>query len=136
MNCTISANQPIYQALIDKAASYPADKPYQAKAYKKAAEYVATMIDSIYAERGEFYGWWAAPRGSGIGFKTEEFINEFIKANPKPTSQQATTSQQVNTMYDTYYDWIMKERYPVYTPENPRRSRRLAKKPSAQQAPC
>jgi hypothetical protein len=83
--CSVPKNQSIYQALCDKAASYPADKPYQAKAYKKAAEYIASMKDSIYDERGEFYGWWCPPSGSSIGWKIEEFINEFLKANPKPT---------------------------------------------------
>lgn len=84
MSCVIPANQPIYQALLDKAASYPADKTYQVKAYNKAAEYVAAMKDSIYDERGKFYGWWSPHRDSGIGFKIEEFINEFLKANPEP----------------------------------------------------
>ncbi len=85
MSCIVSENQPIYQALIDKAASYPADKvaQYKAKAYNKTAEYVASMNESIYDNRGEFYGWWSPPRNSGIGFKTEEFINEFLKKNPR-----------------------------------------------------
>jgi hypothetical protein len=82
--CTNPTNQPIYQALLDKTASYSADKIYQIKAYKKAAEYVAAMKDGIYDERGEFYGWWCAPSDSSIGWKIEEFINEFLKANPKP----------------------------------------------------
>jgi hypothetical protein len=85
MSCIVSENQPIYQALIDKAASYPADKvaQYKAKAYNKTAEYVASMNESIYDNRGEFYGWWSPPPNSGIGFKTEEFINEFLKKNPR-----------------------------------------------------
>jgi hypothetical protein len=46
--CTIIANQPIYKALIDKAASYPADQPYKAKAYLKGALAVAAYNKSIY----------------------------------------------------------------------------------------
>jgi hypothetical protein len=82
--CFVSQNYPIYQALVDKGASYPADKPYQVKAYKRAAEYVASMNESIYDNRGEFYGWWCPPKDSGIGWRIEEFINEFLRENPKP----------------------------------------------------
>jgi hypothetical protein len=46
--CTITANLPIYKALIDKAASYPADQPYKAKAYLKGALAVAAYNKSIY----------------------------------------------------------------------------------------
>jgi hypothetical protein len=46
--CTIIANLPIYKALIDKAASYPADQPYKAKAYLKGALAVAAYNKSIY----------------------------------------------------------------------------------------
>jgi hypothetical protein len=76
--CTIPQNQPIYLALLDKAASYPANKPYQAKAYKNAAHFVATMNQSIYDNNYTFYGW-DAPQGSGIGRKIELFINHYIK---------------------------------------------------------
>lgn len=81
--CTVSANQPIYQALLDKAASYPTDKPYQAKAYKKAAESVLTYYTNIYdeiAKYNRFYG--IAP--TNVGVKIEDFIYEFIKATPTP----------------------------------------------------
>lgn len=82
MSCSVPANQPIYQALLDKAASYPADKPYQAKAYKKAAEIVAAHPGNIYSEyAGSF---WFEAKPAAIGYKIEEFINKFIKANPKP----------------------------------------------------
>ena len=83
--CSVFQNQSIYQALLDKAATYPADKPYQAKAYKKAAEYVVSMKVGIYDNRGKFNGWWSSPADSNIGCKIEEFINEFLKTNPKPT---------------------------------------------------
>jgi hypothetical protein len=79
--CSVPADQPIYQALLDKAASYPADKPYQAKAYKKAAKFIATYGVDI-CRRGNW--WFFAPENSGIGYRIEEFINEFIEANPQP----------------------------------------------------
>ncbi len=39
--CVVPANQPIYDALLNKAASYLAWRPCEANAYKKAAESVA-----------------------------------------------------------------------------------------------
>ncbi len=178
--CSVPQNQSIYQALLDKAASYPAAKyPYQAKAYKKAAEYVASMKVGIYDNRGKFSGWWSSPADSNIGCKIEEFINEFLKTNPKPTEsitfaadnltgaakamddarkaaaaaapkdvttwpknddaeraafQQKVAASKVDetpkTLLD-FYNHILESQKPVvYTAENPRRSRRLANKPT------
>ena len=72
--CTIPANQSIYQALLDKAASYPADKPYQAKAYKRAAESVLNYNKNFYDCIIETI--------PGIGQKIEEFIDDFVASNP------------------------------------------------------
>ena len=84
--CIISQNQPIYQALLDKAASYPADKPYQAKAYRTAAESVLSYDKNLYdAYTGEL----PCPSICGIGDKIEEFICEFVKANPAPAPTSA-----------------------------------------------
>jgi hypothetical protein len=80
--CSVAANQPIYQALLDKAASYPADKPYQAAAYKKAAQIVATYPSNIYSEFAKYCAFEELP--AGIGYRIGQFINEFIEANPKP----------------------------------------------------
>lgn len=84
MSCTVSANQPIYQALLDKAASYPADKPYQAKAYKKAAESV--LITNINIYDGVIFD--TIP---SIGEKIWNFIDDFVANNPlKPTEPVLT----------------------------------------------
>ena len=137
MSCIISENQPIYQALIDKATSYPADKvaQYKAKAYNKTAEYVANMNESIYDNRGEFYGWWSPPRNSGIGFKTEEFINEFLKKNPrvpkKPIEEPIEKPIEAPKAALDYYNLMQEWKKPVvYTAENPRRSKRNIGKPA------
>jgi hypothetical protein len=172
MSCSVPANQPIYQALIDKAASYLASatqKPYQAKAYKKAAESVATTDQNIYRK---------FPIGMpGIGDKIDDFIIEFIKANPEPTgltrsitcggnlqycghpecsdntktTDEPTKTVQENPMIasnylnDAWHVEYMKKwraeqaaaraeylKTPVYTPENPRRSKRNINKPKVQ----
>uniref|UniRef100_A0A6C0DWV6 Uncharacterized protein n=1 Tax=viral metagenome TaxID=1070528 RepID=A0A6C0DWV6_9ZZZZ len=81
--CVISQNQPIYQALLDKAASYPADKPYQAKAYRTAAESVLSYDKNLYEA---YTGQLPCPSIYGIGNKIEEFICEFVKTNPVVTS--------------------------------------------------
>jgi hypothetical protein len=157
MNCTVPANQPIYQALIDKAASYPSDKPYQAKAYKKAAESIATYTKNIYDSIIE-----PIP---GIGSSIEKFIDDFIyesiKANPQPATyaekamdearkiaaQNAPTItiDQLRTALglDTkpvepakpawsYSSYLESLKPVIYTAESPRRSRRLATKPKVE----
>ncbi len=72
MTCIESINQPIYQALLEKAASYPADKPFQAAAYKKAAEAVRTWNYDLYKD---FV--YAVPGvNRGIGKFLEDFIQK------------------------------------------------------------
>lgn len=124
MSCVVPANQPIYQALVDKAASYPADKPYQAKAYKNAAETVLSHNKNLYTEYVNNRR--PRPLPANFGPKTEDFICDFIKANPKPTS-----------MWEQLKEIVTPE---LYTNENPRRSTRLtakapARKPVAKPVP-
>ena len=76
--CTISQNQPIYQALIAKAASYPTDKIYQSKAYKYAAESVRICNYTLYNDY--------MPSVPGVGYKIAEFIDNFIRTEVFPTT--------------------------------------------------
>lgn len=154
--CSVPTNQPIYQALIDKAGSYPADKVYQIKAYNKAAEYVATMKKSIYEQLDKVYGYWLdVPFYSGIGIKIANFIEDFIKANPLPSAtskvmdipdvqrafdglrsavgleptdepKRKTVAERIAIAEAYYHEYI---KTPVYTAENPRRSKRNIGKP-------
>jgi hypothetical protein len=182
--CSVPANQPIYQALIDKAASYPADKPYQAKAYKKAAEIVAARSSNIYSEFAKYCAFGQLP--AGIGNSIEDFIYEFIKANPEPVAapkpveptitfvadfpagatkamndariaaaaaapkdvttwpknddaERAAFKQKVAAYYAdepakaaawSWANYLESMKPVVYTAEKPRRSRRLANKPT------
>ena len=73
MACCNPANQPIYQALIDKAASYPANKAYQAKAYRKVAENLLNYEHSIYEN---YYRLWDI---DGVGQSIEDFVRFFIR---------------------------------------------------------
>jgi hypothetical protein len=77
MSCVVPANQPIYLALIDKAASYPPEKKYNAAAYKKAAENVLNCTKNIFTDlRPATYD-----RIPTVGPSTELFIYNFITAN-------------------------------------------------------
>ena len=190
--CSVPQNQPIYQALLDKAASYPADKPYQAKAYKKAAESVAASTCNLYNSNESY-----PEMLPGIGLHIEPFIYNIINNSPKPSApitpanwgtqstetarklaaknapndvgvwpiddaaratfqaslaasrvvETPTTSQEnpmitSNYLNDAWHVEYMKKwrdeqsaaraeylKTPVYTPENPRRSKRVAKMP-------
>jgi hypothetical protein len=146
--CAVPANQPIYQALLDKAASYPADKPYQAKAYKKAAETVLSYGNNIY---DRYWNWGTDVLVANIGTKIENFIYEFIEINhqlvkqtkpveqpkpveePKPVEQPKPVEEPKpvkQAKYDWYKSYLDSLKSPVYTAENPRRSRRIANKPT------
>lgn len=83
MSCVVPANKPIYEALLAKAAAYPADKPYQARAYKKAAETVREYTENIYDEYAKYCGFKHQPMT--IGKSIEAFIYEFIKAGSPAT---------------------------------------------------
>ena len=79
------ANEPIYKALLEKADSYPADKPYQAKAYRTAAEKMSAVTLDLFANFGgiEYY---EVLDKFGQG-SVADFINDYIEArpqNPKP----------------------------------------------------
>lgn len=78
IKCIVDENQPIYEALLDKAATYPADKTYQAKAYKKAAESISVLRHSIYYDINHL------SNITNVGEKIQDFIYEFLKANPAP----------------------------------------------------
>lgn len=85
----VAANQSIYQALLDKAASYPADKPYQAKAYKKAAEIIRTCKTDIYALVKKCNSKWDfdddfEDEELDIGSSVATFIYKYAKENPLP----------------------------------------------------
>jgi DNA polymerase/3'-5' exonuclease PolX len=88
--CAVSQNQPIVQALLDRAASYPADKPYQAKAYKKAAESVAAYNLNLY-EISEIY----PDKLPGVGLNIEGFIYDFIDNTPVTAQPVAPVSEPV-----------------------------------------
>jgi hypothetical protein len=81
MTCVNPINQPIYQALLDKAASYPPDKVFQATAYKKAAEGVASWKYSLYGDN-HYEDHYDVP---GVGASIGVFIEDFIESNPAPT---------------------------------------------------
>ncbi len=81
--CKVPANQPIYDALLAKAASYPAEKHYKAKAYKKVAESVLTHTWDIneIAKKGT---WWQGQgqHVPGCGDSIKQFITDFVRRNP------------------------------------------------------
>ncbi len=99
MTCIVPQNQPLYQALLDKAASYPPDKHYNAKAYKDAAEELLTFTHDVYEDSHFMYLY-------GIGDSIREFIRNFIsnkkqstkKALSNPPKPVKNNTQQVNSV--------------------------------------
>jgi hypothetical protein len=76
--CVVPQNEPVYQALLDKAESYsPLDK-YKAAAYRKVADEVAILDTNLYSIGSHRI---FIPRA---GDSTMKFIRDFI-ASPKPS---------------------------------------------------
>ena len=118
--CVNPTNQPIYNALMTEADSYPADKPYQARAYRRAAEGVRTWNYDLYKDYD-----YAVP---GVGKRIGEFIEDFIKMFPNTESYLALSNTESTTptsMWEQLKEMIMPD---LYTTEKPRRSARIAAK--------
>ena len=103
MYAFIPLNQPIVQALLDKADSFPIHKIYHAKAYRKAANNIAKLsfslydfilnsksydLDSIYIE--------------GIGPKISHFIIHFTKTHLQTNKHVQSTHNNLIQIYDSY----------------------------------
>ena len=104
MTCVNPTNQPIYNALITQADSYPADKPYQAKAYRKAAEGVARWNYDLYKDYV-----YAVP---GVGTHIGEFIEDFLKMFPTTESYLAvcnSLTKQPDTPDDAIHEAYFKD---------------------------
>ncbi len=148
--CTLPINQAIYQALLDKAASYPDQNSYQVKAYKKAADSVAEYDADIPNEFATFAGGYTVPTFVPyIGEKISEFISNFLEEQQNVPTAAVTTEAPVTTPAPTeetneplisvkktaldYYNQMQEWNKPVvYTAENPRRSKRNIGKPKVE----
>ena len=77
MSCIIPANQPIYQILLNKSASYITDDPLNVKMYNEAAEKVKDCNFSIPDNLGSVWT---------LGLVHELIVTAYIELNP-PTPQ-------------------------------------------------
>jgi hypothetical protein len=112
-NVIVPENIPIYLALISKAATYPpstGSNHWKAKAYRKAAQSIATFDKNIFAEYKNYNVCYDLP---GIGENIEEFIYNFVEiintsANKPvaPIAQISPSEPQYVTLYqnDEYND--------------------------------
>lgn len=99
----VPENQPIYDALLEKAASYPLSEPYKARAYRDAASSVAIWGHNIYTDFMIHNNCYEIP---GVGVRIEEFIYNFIKntTKPKPDSSDKPVSPKKKSMKRCYED--------------------------------
>ncbi len=125
--CIVPDNQPIYQALLDKAASYPADKTYEIAAYKGAAQRLSTLNKNLYIDPV-----------TDFGMYTTVFIEDFIKANPNPNPKP------VASVWEQLKEMVVPDLYTSENPQSslagaaslPRRSARIAAKASSAKPPA
>jgi hypothetical protein len=71
--CRHNCNQPIYLALIHKANSYPPEKIYKAKAYRKAAQSVSELDYNLYCDN------FNCDNIPYIGTSIKKFIIDYIR---------------------------------------------------------
>lgn len=118
--CVVPNNQRIYQALQDKADSYPVDKPFHAQAYSKAAYNVSKWEFDLYDFHRK-YG--HVQELAGFGPSVTSFLNDFIKNGNKvvePT-QPVQPVEQEQPVQNSGSD--------TPSTDNIRRSKRIANKP-------
>ena len=119
--CVIAANQPLYNGLIEKANSYPEDKPYQRKAYEDVAEKLLThprdVFDAVRRDR------WDLAVSLCAGDRIRAFIEDFCSKKPEQQPEPKQPEQQPEPNSEP------KQPEPVAESEETRRSSRLASKP-------
>jgi len=93
MSCKVAANQPIYQALLEKAKSYPEDNMYQKKAYEKVANNLLTFEKNLYSLYDSF-DLYVPDAGQSI----TNFIKEFIKTEVFPPTTSSTLTYSTQAM--------------------------------------
>jgi len=71
-DCENPANEPLCEAIMEKARSYSVDEVYSARTYKRAAEKVASLTVSVFTLTD------AQQRRLGVGPKTNQFIYLWI----------------------------------------------------------
>ncbi len=113
--CVNPINQTIYNALITQANSYPADRPYWSRGYRTVAELIATCEYDLYKEFTYSNRGITPHLDEFIDAEILHFIEDFILMSP--TYLALTTVKPISLPA------------PVYTPENPRRSKRNIGKP-------
>ena len=86
-DCENPANEPLCEAIMEKAGSYSVDEAYSARAYKRAAEKVAALTVSVFSLTD------AQQRRLGVGPKTNEFIYKQI-LGIKPPEQEMSHLQE------------------------------------------
>lgn len=93
MSCTVPANQPIYQALLDKAAFYSIHKETKSeKMYNMAAKIISETGTNIYSIVDQCNNIWNFEEDIEdeipyIGRSIISFIFDYAKENPIKTSK-------------------------------------------------
>ena len=122
--CIVPDNQPIYQALLDRAASRPAHETYEIAAYKGAAQRLSTLNKNLYIDPV-----------TDFGIYTTVFIEDFIKANPNPNPKPVAVASVLGQLKEMVVPDLYTSENPQSSPTGavslPRRSARIAAKASS-----
>jgi hypothetical protein len=70
VKCVCAANQPVYDLVMARAASYPSEKKYNRTAYLNAAAALAAFPKSVLEQPMRAFDL------EGVGYKTQDFIYE------------------------------------------------------------
>jgi hypothetical protein len=86
-DCENAANEQLCEIIMEKACSYSVDEAYSARAYKRAAEKIASLPISVFTLTD------AQQRRLGVGPKTNQFIYKQI-LGIKPPEQEMSHLQE------------------------------------------
>ncbi len=94
MACLIPSNLPIFQALLDKANSFPSDKIFHILSYHKAAKDVALYPNNIYCQFSSLTPQSIPFYGPGLQLFIHTLIQQQIQENESQQQKHRYTQQQ------------------------------------------
>ena len=95
LRCAVPANTPICQALLDKAAAYPAEKKYNRDATMHAARKCAELTFSLYSLAWGHWAWSHPPMvRAQFGVNICRFIRSVVE-NPQPVQCRNADNQPI-----------------------------------------
>jgi hypothetical protein len=134
-SCLHPKNQSVYNALIDKSATFPVRESYKRNAYISAAEAIRNCKRCIYDE-DEIYGKIVSFNIPNAGLHVATFITMFINAKTFKRQYELVYNENIidNSLQNVYTILGTSCEFLIEVPERPRCSQQLINKKLKEEA--